>query len=129
MKNVSTIVRALLGAALILGASAAIARLTPAYLTPEMAQRLMGALLGAVVVVYANAIPKAISACTRRGRNAAQEQAARRFAGWAMVLGGLGYMLAFLFAPFSIALTLATCLLAGALLAAVARCLKKPNPT
>jgi hypothetical protein len=127
MKSVSHLVRALLGAALIIGASAAIVRLTPAYISPEMAQRLAGALLGAVVVVYANAIPKAISACIRNGRNAAQEQAARRFAGWVMVLGGLGYMAASLFAPIAIALTLAAGLLASALLAAVARCLKSPT--
>ena len=124
MKPQSTLVRPLLGAVLILAASAALVRLTPAYLTPEMARRLLGVLLGAVVVIYANAIPKAMSACVRRGRSAGEEQAARRFAGWAMVLGGVGYMAASLFAPIGMAFTLAVGVLACATLAGIVRCLK-----
>lgn len=129
MKATPTLIRSLLGAALILATAALLARLSPGTITPDMAQRLLGVLLGAVVVVYANAIPKAISACVHRGRSAAQEQAARRFAGWSMVLGGLGYMAASLFAPAAMATPLAALLLASALLVAVLRCLKKTDPS
>ncbi|WP_036172501.1 hypothetical protein [Massilia sp. 9096] len=87
--------RSLLGAALVLAISAALAWLTPAYFSGEMRQRLSGVLVGAIVVVYANAIPKVVFARTR----CAPALAARRFTGWALVLGGLGYILASLLAP------------------------------
>jgi hypothetical protein len=45
-----------------------------------------------------------------------REQTLRRFAGRVMVLGGLGYALAYAFAPIAIAPTLAICLLAPAVL-------------
>lgn len=100
--RLSRLSRAALAAACILGASALLKWSAPEYLDPEWAQRLAGALLGGIVVVYANAIPKAL---TERMRCAspALEQAARRFAGWALVLGGLGYMLAWLAAPIGMA--------------------------
>ncbi len=94
----SQLCRAVLGALFILGAAAVLAWASPAYLDPEWSRRLAGALLGGVVVVYANAIPKALSKRMRCASPGA-DQAARRFAGWALVLGGLGYMLAWLAAP------------------------------
>ncbi|MGG7603135.1 hypothetical protein [Massilia sp. BKSP1R2A-1] len=98
----SQLCRAVLGALFILGAAGLIAWASPAWLDPEWARRLAGALLGGVVVVYANAIPKALSKRMRCASPAA-DQAARRFAGWALVLGGLGYMLAWLAAPLHLA--------------------------
>ncbi|RZA33242.1 MAG: hypothetical protein EOP92_21905 [Lysobacteraceae bacterium] len=100
--RVSRLCRAVVAAGCILGASALLAWAAPAYLDPEWARRLAGALLGGVVVVYANAIPKAL-ASRMRCAAPALEQAARRFAGWALVLGGIGYMLAWLVAPLSMA--------------------------
>jgi hypothetical protein len=100
MKCASPLVRSLLGAAFVLAASALLAWLTPDYLSGEMRQRLTGALLGAIVVVYANAIPKAVFARTRCAPTLAQ--AARRFTGWALVLGGLGYIAASLLAPIEV---------------------------
>ncbi|SFC55814.1 hypothetical protein [Massilia yuzhufengensis] len=100
MTSLTPICRALLGAAFILGAAALLAWAAPAWLDPEWARRLGGALLGAVVVVYANAIPKALVERARmRCTSPGADQAARRFAGWALVLGGLAYMLAWLVAP------------------------------
>ena len=98
----SQLCRAVLAALFILGAAAVLAWASPAWLDPEWSRRLAGALLGGVVVVYANAIPKALS---RRMRCASPgaDQAARRFAGWALVLGGIGYMLAWLLAPLGMA--------------------------
>lgn len=98
----SQLCRAVLGALFILGAAGLIAWASPAWLDPEWALRLAGAMLGGVVVVYANAIPKALSKRMRCASPAA-DQAARRFAGWALVLGGLGYMLAWLAAPLHLA--------------------------
>lgn len=100
--RLSHLCRAVLAAACILGASALLAWAAPAYLDPEWARRLAGVLLGAIVVVYANAIPKALAARMRCASPGA-DQAARRFAGWALVLGGLGYMLAWLAAPIGVA--------------------------
>ena len=45
-----------------------------------------------VVVVCANAIPKSLTSLARLRGSPAAEQAARRFAGWSLVLGGLGYV-------------------------------------
>lgn len=100
MKCASTLGRSLLGAAFVLAISAVLAWLTPEYLSGEMRQRLSGALMGAIVVVYANAIPKAVFARTRCAP--ALLQAARRFTGWALVLGGLGYILASLLVPIAV---------------------------
>jgi hypothetical protein len=116
--------RALLGAALIIGISATLAWLEPLYISTEMSHRLLGAMLGAVVVVYANAIPKFLVGRARRNFSSAADQAARRFAGWSLVLGGIGYMLAWLFAPMGSAALIAGAILAGSLIAAIVRCLR-----
>jgi hypothetical protein len=80
----------------------------------EMAVRLMGMLMGAVVVMSGNAIPKTLVPLARLSCDPAREQALRRLAGWALVLGGLGYTLAYALAPIAIAGKLANSLLAPA---------------
>lgn len=102
MKPASQIGRALLGAAFVLAASATLAWLTPATISPEWRQRLTGVLIGAVLVAYANAIPKAAITRMRTRCAPAAQQAARRFAGWALVMGGIGYIAASLFAPIGV---------------------------
>lgn len=82
----------------------------------EAAVRLMGMLMGAVVLVSANAIPKRLVPLARLSCDPAREQTFRRFGGWVMVLGGLGYTLAYALAPIAIASTLAVSLLAPAVL-------------
>ncbi len=116
--------RSLLAAGVIIAMSAALSWLAPAYISTELSQRLLGALLGAVVVVYSNAIPKLLVARARLHCTPAEDQAARRFAGWSMVLGGVGYMLAWLFAPIAIAALIGGAVLAAALLMAIVRCLR-----
>ena len=81
---------------------------------PETVERLMGLLMGTVVIVSANAIPKRLVPLARLSCAPAREQSLRRFAGWALVLGGVGYTLAFALAPIAIASVLAICLLAPA---------------
>jgi len=123
MKSASPVVRALFGAALIVAASAALQWASPEYIADSTARRLTGALLGAVVVFYANVIPKSLTALARLRCAPEREQAARRFAGWSLVLGGLGYMLAALFAPLASIHLVGGIVLAVALAAAILRCL------
>lgn len=119
-----SLTRSLLAAALILGISAALAWAAPMYISSEWSHRLLGAMLGAVVVVYSNAIPKVLTARARRHAAPGAEQAARRFAGWILVLGGFGYMFAWLLAPLEMAGLVGGAILAAALLLAVVRCLR-----
>ncbi|QYF92100.1 hypothetical protein KY495_15140 [Massilia sp. PAMC28688] len=121
MTATNPIGRSVLGAVFILGGAALLNWLSPAHLSVEWSQRLMGTLLGAVVVVYANAIPKALASLASVRCTPAQEQAARRFAGWSLVLGGLAYMLASLLAPLEHASVVGGVLLAIALFAAILR--------
>lgn len=86
------------------------------FVSAETAVRLMGMLMGSVVLVSANAIPKMLVPLARLSCDPIREQALRRFGGWALVLGGLGYALAYALAPIAIASTLAICLLAPAVL-------------
>jgi hypothetical protein len=115
--------RALAGAAFILAASLVLRWAAPAWLGEETARRLVGVLLGLVVVVYANAIPKSLVALARLRCSPAREQAARRFAGWSLVLGGLGYIAASLLAPLASMHLVGGVILAVALAAAILRCM------
>lgn len=114
--------RALLGAALIVAIAGALRWATPEYIDADLARRLVGVLLGAVVVFYANVIPKSLTALAQLQCAPAREQAARRFAGRSLVLGGIGYMLAALFAPLAAMHLVGGGLLGLALLAAILRC-------
>jgi hypothetical protein len=80
----------------------------------ETVQRLVGMLMGTVAIVTANAIPKRLVPLARLSCAPAREQALRRFGGWVLVLGGMGYTFAVALAPIAIASTLAICLLAPA---------------
>lgn len=115
---------ALHGAALVIGVSAALSWLAPTYIAPELSQRMLGLLLGAVVVVYSNDIPKALVSRARPRATAAQDQKARRFAGLSLVLGGIGYDVAWVFAPLDMAGLIGGGVLAFALVFAVRRCLR-----
>lgn len=86
------------------------------FVNAEMVMRLMGMLMGSAVLVSANAIPKRLVPLARLSCAPAREQTLRRFAAWTLVLGGLGYTLAYALAPIAIATTLAICLLAPAVL-------------
>jgi hypothetical protein len=93
------IARGLLLAGLILVAAVALRLLSPDYLRADLASRSMGALLGLVVVIYANAVPKTLSPWVELRCGARLEQAMRRFSGWTLTLGGMAYAAMWLFAP------------------------------
>ena len=93
-------------------------------MSDEAARRLLGVLLGAVVVAFSNSIPKMLVARARQRCSPGQDQAARRFAGWSMVLGGLGYMLAWIFAPLQVAALIGGAALAIGVALAVLRCMR-----
>src|SRR3990167_5767758 len=78
----------------------------------ELSVRSSGFLMGALVVFFANAVPKQTGSARR--------QAALRVAGWSMVLGGLGYSLSWLLLPIAYADMAAITLLLSALIYAVA---------
>ncbi len=79
----------------------------------DMDQRLLGVILGAVVVALSNAIPKKATS--------AQSFATQRMIGWALVLGGLGFAIAWLALPIAIAGDVAiVVLLLGLLIGVVA---------
>jgi hypothetical protein len=80
----------------------------------ETVVRLMGMLMGLVVMVGGNAIPKTLVPLPRLSCAPSREQTLRRVCGWAAVLGGLGYMLAYALAPIAIAGQLANGILAPA---------------
>lgn len=93
--------------------------------SPETTVRLMGMIIGSVVLFSANVLPKRFVPLARLSCNPAREQKFRRFAAWTLVLGGLGFTLAYAFAPIAIASTLAVCLLAPAVIVVagkLARC-------
>jgi hypothetical protein len=126
MTNRSTDLRAeisrgLIIAALVLGASLAAKRLSPEYLSPDLAHRLFGVVMGGVIVVYANTVPKALNPMIEMRCEPAACQAVRRFTGWTLVLGGAGYAAAWAFAPLRIADVLAVSFLGASVLLVVAR--------
>lgn len=113
--------RGLIVAGLFLGAVAAIRLLSPEHLSHDLGQRLLGVMMGLVVALYANAVPKALSPLILMRCDPAAEQAMRRFTGWSLTLGGAAYAVTWLIAPVPIAKVLSTSLLGVALLLVVAR--------
>ncbi len=116
----SPIVRGVIVAALLLAAAAAVSWVSPRYIDAEWHRRLFGVITGCVVLLYANAVPKALVPLARL-RNPVIDQAMRRFAGWALVLGGVGYILAWLIAPIAAAWWVAAALLGTAVVVMIAR--------
>ena len=108
-------------AALFLAASAAVRWLAPEYLSLELGRRLLGFLMGCILVGYANAAPKTLSPLIRMRCDPVAEQAMRRFTGWALALGGIGYALTWLIAPLDTAEWLSMALLGSALLLVIVR--------
>ena len=73
------------------------------------------------VRVVENAVPKAFVPLLHLGCDPVAEQAMRRFAGWALALGGAAYAVAWAIAPLSAANMIAAILLGTALLLIIVR--------
>lgn len=112
------LIRPLLLALLFMGVAAAL-KLSP--IDGDLTRRLVGVMTGALVVFYSNYVPKKLTPLAAMRCNPVTEQALRRFAGMSMVLGGLGYMAAWMFAPLESAAWLGGAVVATALLAVVVR--------
>ena len=115
------ITRGVILAALLLGASLAAKRLSPQYVNPDLAHRLLGVLMGAVVVIYANTVPKTLTPLLQTRCEPSAAQAVRRFTGWSLVIGGAAYALAWASAPLRIADLLAVSFLGASVLLVAAR--------
>jgi len=113
--------RDLIIAGLVIGVSAVVSSLSPGRISAELAHRLLGVLMGLVVVAYSNAVPKKLPRRLVTRCNPSTQQDLRRFTGWSLVLGGLAYALAWLSAPIEIANLLSAALLGVALLLVLAR--------
>lgn len=114
----NSLVRAVLLAALFLGVAASLEFLP---VDDDMAKRVIGVMTGAMVVFYSNYAPKTLTPLAALRCDPATEQALRRFTGMSMVLGGLGYMLAWMVAPIEWAVPAAVTVLGSAFVLVVIR--------
>lgn len=118
------IFRALVGAGLLLAAALALAfARSRGFMSETLSERLFGVLIGLILVVTGNAIPK------KRDRHAepncppSRIQRFQRFAGWTFVLGGLGYVISWVVLPLPYAGTVAMGFVAVAVLLVAPRML------
>jgi len=112
----SPIARALLGTALYLLVALAIRKLGPSWFAPDTVTRLGGMWIAVPSIVIANVLPKKkMIPLDRIAGDPAQVQALRRFVARALVLGGIGFMLAYALAPLAVANSMAASLMAIAL--------------
>lgn len=95
--------KALIQAALFAGATLVLALLTVKFGDSEAKRRVFGIVSGALLMFYANSLPKTLKPLARLRCSPVAEQALRRFAGWGMTLGGAAFSLAWLVAPVEIA--------------------------
>jgi Ca2+/Na+ antiporter len=115
------LLRSLLVAVLLIGTSATLRWLAPEYLSSTLARRLVQIMMGLFLVAIANALPKTLTPLMQLRCDPAAEQAMRRFTGWTLTLGGVGYALTWMIAPTGIAPVLAKSLLGGAVLLVIVR--------
>ena len=73
----------------------------------DLLKRGRNVLIGLGLLFFANLMPKMIGPALGTSRTMAAASSVRRFAGWALVLGAIGYIGAYLFAPLSQASILA----------------------
>ncbi len=83
-------------------------------------ERMQGVMMGLIVMVFSNLAPKTLEPLAS-GCDPSRKQAIQRFSGWTLVLGGLGYSLAWLVLPIAYAGTVAMVVLASAVALVVAR--------
>ena len=112
-----TLKGALMGAGLILMISLGVSLAsTYGIIDGSASKRAMGVVLGLVLVVYANSIPKILTPLTAGKCDPAREQSFQRFAGWTFVLSGLAYSISWLLLPVETARTVAMLFVAAGVL-------------
>jgi hypothetical protein len=119
--RVSALTRALIVAGLFLSITAAVKLGSPDYIDADFARRLVGVMMGGIVVLYANSVPKTLTPLAVLRCSPAAEQSLRRFTGLSLVLGGLGFGLAWMVAPIDAANVLGGAALGIALLVVAIR--------
>lgn len=87
-----------------------------------LSERLTMTLAGAYVVMLGNGVPKTLTSLAPDRDTAARAQAARRLAGWALVLAGLVCVVSWLVLPSEVAKPLSLTVLAGSTIVVAARC-------
>ena len=116
---------ALLGSGALIGMSLLIARAVRLDLIDgDAGNRTMGVILGALLMVMGNFLPKRIKQLSDDDCEPSRCQPYRRFAGWTFVLAGIGYAGAWLVAPIEHAGTLAMSICATAVLLVVGTCIR-----
>lgn len=90
------------------------------YIGDDTSKRIIQVAIGLLVVYFANLAPKTLEPLSATCEPA-RLQSLQRFTGWALVLGGLGYSLAWLVLPIERAGIWSMALLGTGLLAAAGR--------
>ena len=99
-KSSKLIVKALIGAAAIIGAALIMAYLSKnGIIEKDSATRWTQFVIGLMLIATGNLIPKTLEPLTRSCSNPAREQSLKRFTGWAFVLSGILYSVIWLAAP------------------------------
>ncbi len=70
---------------------------------PGAQKRAVGVVMGIVLVLYSNAVPKTLEPLSVQRCEPSKKQALQRFTGWTLVIAGVGYALAWLFLPLDLA--------------------------
>src|SRR3569833_1517636 len=104
-------------AILLVGVSVAMVILRRAGVIDDNPARGVMVIIGLLLALYSNMIPKTFSA------KSARALAVKRLAGWAFVLSGLGYAAVWMFAPFDSAPDLSMAVVAPATVLVLISCL------
>jgi hypothetical protein len=91
---------------------------------PDSGQRVTMMMLGLVLVVQGNAMPRMLPPLSSMPCDGARVQAFQRFAGWTWVICGLGFATAWLVLPSDAAQPVSVSLIAGAVLVTVVQILR-----
>ena len=87
----------------------------------EISRRAFGVMMGIVLIVIGNVMPKQLEPLMENAVGAAKAQAMRRFAGWTFVLAGAAHAASWLILPTGLANIVGMSIVAGALLLLIAR--------
>ena len=87
----------------------------------ELASRSTGVLMGLVIILFANAMPKTEADSSLASERSPRWRGVRLFAAWSLILGAIGFIAAWIFAPIDIAAYIAIIPMLTGVLAMAAR--------